>query len=141
MARRSRAAITGLSLHTQPIDIVQAGLEAIAYRFALIYQRILAHLPSDVAHEIIAGGGALLSSSAWLQIMADVLGRPIHSLAEKEGTCRGVALLALEQLGVIARPAALPPTLGKTYLPNPIHHEIHKAALARQTELYDRLLN
>ncbi|MCC6458616.1 MAG: gluconokinase [Caldilineaceae bacterium] len=137
----ARAAITGLSLHTQPIDILQAGLEAIAYRFALIYQRILPQLPSDVAHEIIAGGGGLLSSPAWLQIMADVLGRPLHTLAEKEGTSRGLALLALEQLGVIPRPAALPPALGTTYLPDGERHALHQEALARQVELYGRLLD
>lgn len=137
----ARAAMIGLSLHTQPIDILQAGLEAIAYRFALIYQRILPQLPREVDHEIIAGGGALLSSSAWLQIMADVLGRPLHTLAEKEGTSRGLALLALEQLGVITRPAALPPALGSTYWPDAKRHAIHKEALARQVELYGRLLN
>lgn len=136
----ARAAVTGLSLHTQPADILQAGLEAIAYRFALIYQRILPQLPSHVDHEIIAGGGALLSSSAWLQIMADVLGRPLHTLAEKEGTSRGLALLALEHLQVIPRPAALPPALGTTYLPDAKRHIIHQEALARQVELYNRLL-
>jgi gluconokinase len=137
----ARAAISGLTLHTQPIDIVQAGLEAIAYRFALIYQRILPQLPRDVDHEIIAGGGALLSSAAWMQIMADVLGRPLHSLAEKEGTSRGLALLALEQLGSIPRPAALPPALGTTYWPDEKRHAVHQKALARQLDLYDRLLN
>jgi gluconokinase len=137
----ARAAVTGLSLHTQPIDLVQAGLEAIAYRFGLIYQRIRPQLPSDVDHEIIAGGGALLSSPAWLQIMADVLGRPVHASAEKEGTSRGLALLALEQLGVIARASDLPPALGKTYMPDKKRHAIHQEALARQEKLYDRLLN
>ncbi len=137
----ARAAITGLNLHTQPVDILQAGLEAIAYRFALIYQRILPQLPGDVDHEIIAGGGGLLSSSAWLQIMADVLGRPLHTLAEKEGTSRGLALLALEELGAIPRPAALPPALGTTYMPNAKRHAVHEDALACQVALYGRLLN
>lgn len=136
----ARAAVTGLSLHTQPIDILQAGLEAIAYRFALIYARIQSQLPPDVEHEIVAGGGALLSSPAWLQIMADVLGRPLHSLAEKEGTSRGLALLALEQLGVIERASDLPPALGKTYMPDDERGEAHRVALARQVEVYDRLL-
>ena len=136
----ARAAIAGLSLHTQPVDILQAGLEAIAYRFALIYQRILPQLPRDADHEIIAGGGGLLSSSAWLQIMADALGRPLHTLAEKEGTSRGLALLALEQLGVITRPSALPPALGTTYRPDAKRHALHQEALARQVDLYDRLL-
>jgi gluconokinase len=134
----ARAAISGLTLHTQPVDILQAGLEAIAYRFALIYQRILPQLQES--HEIIAGGGGLLSSAAWLQIMADVLGRPLHALAEKEGTSRGLALLALEQLGVITRSSDLPPALGTTYVPDSKCHALHQEGLARQVELYDRLL-
>jgi gluconokinase len=137
----ARAAIAGMSLHTRPVDIVQAGLESIAYRFALIYRRIASQLPQETAHEIIAGGGALLSSPAWLQTMADVLGRPIHALAEKEGTSRGLALLALEHLGVIAKPSDLPPHLGETYAPNADYHVIHQDALERQVSLYDRLLS
>ena len=34
----ARAAIIGLSLATAPLEILQAGLEAVAYRFALIYR-------------------------------------------------------------------------------------------------------
>lgn len=135
----ARAAITGLSLHTGPVDLVQAGLEAIAYRFSLIYQRILPHLPSD--HSLIASGGGLLSSPAWLQIMADALGVPLHTLAEREGTSRGLAILALEQLGVVRRADELPTALGKTYLPDAARHAQHQDALARQVALYDRLLS
>lgn len=134
----ARAAVTGMSLHTTPLDLVQAGLEAITYRFALIYQRIQPYLQPD--HTIIAGGGALLNSPAWMQIMADGLGRPVHALAEREGTSRGLALLALEHLGVIDRPAALDPALGKTYEPDTERHARHQEALARQVDLYRRLL-
>jgi sugar (pentulose or hexulose) kinase len=73
--------------------------------------------------------------------MADVLGRPLYALAEKEGTSRGLALVALEQLHQIDRPAALPPALGMTYWPDEKRHAIHQEALARQIDLYDRLLN
>ena len=135
----ARATIGGLSLHTTPVDVVQAGLEAIAYRFALIYGRIAPNLTTG-EHDIIASGGGLLSSPAWLQIMTDVLGRPLHALSEREGTSRGVALLALEHLGEITRPSDLPPALGKTYRPDADRHAVHKEALARQVALYARLL-
>jgi gluconokinase len=134
----ARAVIAGLSLHTQPVDIVRAGLEAIAYRFAIIYGRISPYLPAE--HAIIAGGGGLLSSPAWLQIMADAIGRPIYTLDEREGTCRGLALLALEQLGEIERPSSLPPILGKTYRPDPAATAVHAEARARQVELYQAVL-
>ncbi|MCB0123101.1 MAG: gluconokinase, partial [Caldilineaceae bacterium] len=68
----ARASLVGFTLNTRPIDIVQAALEAVAYRFAIIYDRIKPHLGAG-NQQIIASGGGLLRSPAWLQIMADVL--------------------------------------------------------------------
>ena len=122
-------------------DIVQASLEAIAYRFAIIYGRILPHLPPSGTHHIIGSGGGLLGSPAWMQIFADVLGEPLLALREKEATSRGLALLALEHLGVIDRPSALPPATGDTYEPSPQRHAVYQQAVQRQAELYARLLD
>ena len=136
----ARAVIQGISLHTAPADIVQACLEAIAYRFAIIYGRILPNLPKGENHDIIASGGGLLGSPAWMQIFADVLGEPVNALREQETTSRGLALLALEYLGVIERPADLPPQTGEAYLPDAQHHAVYRAAVVRQADLYARLL-
>jgi gluconokinase len=135
---KARASLMGFSLNTHPVDIVQASLEAIAYRFVLIYERIATYLPPSQSRRIIASGGGLLSSPAWLQIFADVLGQPIMALAEKEITSRGIALLGLEKLGLIQRMADLPPATGLTYQPNPAHYAIHRAALARQVAVYEK---
>jgi gluconokinase len=136
---RARASIIGFTLNTQPVDIVQAGLEAIAYRFSLIYRRVKPYLAAE-QHQIIASGGGLLSSPAWLQIMADALGEPILALTEKEITSRGIALLGLQQLGVIQKTSDLPPTTGQTYLPDPARHARHQQAIERQIALYDLLI-
>jgi gluconokinase len=136
---RARASIIGFTLNTQPVDIVQAGLEAIAYRFSLIYRRVKPYLAAE-QHQIIASGGGLLSSPAWLQIMADALGEPILALTEKEITSRGIALLGLQQLGVIQQTSDLPPTTGQTYLPDPARHARHQQAIERQIALYDLLI-
>jgi gluconokinase len=136
---RARASIIGFTLNTQPVDIVQAGLEAIAYRFSLIYRRVKPYLAAE-QHQIIASGGGLLSSPAWLQIMADALGEPILALTEKEITSRGIALLGLQQLGVIQKTSDLPPTTGQTYLPDPARHARHQQAIERQVALYDLLI-
>jgi gluconokinase len=136
---RARASIIGFTLNTQPVDLVQAGLEAIAYRFSLIYRRVKPYLAAE-QHQIIASGGGLLSSPAWLQIMADALGEPILALTEKEITSRGIALLGLQQLGVIQKTSDLPPTTGQTYLPDPARHARHQQAIERQVALYDLLI-
>lgn len=136
----ARASLVGFTLNTRPLDIMQAALEGVAYRFSIIYDRISPHL-GEGNRQIIASGGGLLRSPAWLQIMADVLNQPIIALAEHELTSRGVALLALEQLGSIEHPGTLAIETGHTYLPNAERHERHQNAIAQQIEIYDRLLN
>jgi gluconokinase len=131
------ASLHGLTLATTPLAILRASLEAVAYRFALI-ARHLFEPSGDV--RVVASGGALLSSPAWMQIVADVLGRPVVASGEAETTSRGTALLALHTLGVIASLDALPATEGPTYEPDPKHHALYQGAIARQEWLYKRLL-
>jgi len=137
----AKASLIGLTLSTRPIDILRAGLESVAYRFALIYRLIAPHLPLESTHEIIASGGGLLSSPAWLQIMADVLGQPVFTLVEKEATSRGIALLALETLGVIEDIMTLAPATDKIYQPNSSHHAQYQNAIAKQVDFYKRLID
>jgi gluconokinase len=134
----ARAAIVGLSLASTPLDILQAGLEAVAYRYALIYRGLVAQVPA--AQQFVASGGGLLNSPAWLQIMADVLGRPVLVSTVDEASSRGNALLALEALGLIPDTAALRPTLDQTYQPRPAYQAVYAAALARHERLYATLL-
>jgi gluconokinase len=104
-AGRSRPGpVVGLRLHTRPIDVLRAALEAIALRFGALDRALVEAMPN--AGEVVATGAALLHSPAWMQIMADVLGRPVLASAELQGSSRGVALLALETLGWLDRPLA-----------------------------------
>jgi gluconokinase len=130
-----RATITGLGLNTTPIQMLQAGLEAVAYRFALIFESLTAGNT-----KIIASGGSLLSSPAWMQIIASTLGHAILASDEQEATSRGAALLALESLGTIASVEALPAPTSALYEPDPATHEIYRAAIERQRALYKQLI-
>ncbi|MEZ4770469.1 MAG: gluconokinase [Caldilineales bacterium] len=97
-AGHARATIHGLTLSTRPEDIVRASLEAVAYRVALVYDDLHSLLPGEP--EIVVSGGALAGSPAWLQIVADALGRPLTLSSAPEASARGAALLALEAIGV-----------------------------------------
>jgi len=148
-----RATITGLGLNTTPIEILQAGLEAVAYRFALIFDSLgtsnqqlsqagvsAAARSSTPASRIIASGGSLLNSPTWMQIIANTLGHAILASDEPEATSRGAALLALESLGAIPALEALPATTGAIYEPDIAAHEIYLAAIERQRNLYRQLI-
>lgn len=136
-AGHARATIHGLSLATTPLDLLQAGLEAVAYRIALVYQRLQAVLPDEP--QIVASGGALLGSPAWLQVVADAVGRPVSASDVPETSARGAALLALEALGVSGIEDA-PDFVGPATEPRPDWHERYCIAIERQRELYAKLV-
>ena len=134
-AADARGAIVGLRLHTSPLEILRAALEAVALSFARIETIVRRAVPE--VGEVIATGGALLNSPAWLQIMADVLGHPVLASAEPEASSRGAALLALEALGALpAGIEALPAPIGRVYEPVSAHTERYRAAAERQARLY-----
>jgi len=134
----ARAALVGLSWSTTPTEIVRAGMEAVAYRFALIHELI-----RDAAaprHQIVASGGALLASPVWTQIMADVLGEELVASDEAEASARGAALLALEGVGIVPDLRALPVRLGRVFEPDPERHERYREGRSRQAALYEQLV-
>jgi gluconokinase len=138
-ADNARGAIVGLRLHTQPVEILRACLEAVALRFGELDRILLEAMPSG--REVVATGGALLHSPAWMQIVADVLGRPLLASSEPEASSRGVALLGLETLGLLEQPLdAMQPSVRRRFEPRAAHTERYRAAAERQRHLYDLLV-
>lgn len=134
----ARASIAGLSLDTRPAQILRAGMEAVALRFELIRGLLCEAVPQ--VREIVASGGALRESPAWVRILADAMGRPVLPSAEPEASCRGAALLTLEALGMIGRVEDLPAAFGPAVPSDPARHARYAAALARQKDHYAKLV-
>ena len=123
-----------------PVDIDQVRLlfEAVVLRITLVYNQLRSILPAEP--QVVAGGGALLSSSAWQHIIADALGVPIAISAIREASARGAALLALEALGVLPDTGQVPlETVGAVVMPNLDNHRCYQGALERQQRFYAEL--
>ncbi len=133
----ARAAITGMSMHTGPVDIVRAALESVALRFRQVYL-ILTDRMGEPA-EVVASGGALLHSRAWTEMMADALGRPVVACCEQEASSRGSALLVLERIGAISHIRDLPAKTGEVYEPVLARAASYDQLLSKQQHLYKKL--
>jgi gluconokinase len=127
--------VHGLRLSTDALDLLQAGMEAVALRLALIARDLTAL--ADPNAPIIASGGAL-ASGALCQMIADALDRPIHLCAEREITARGTAVLVLAALDGAALDA-FAPTLVRRIIPDLAGAAAMRTALERQTALYQLL--
>jgi gluconokinase len=124
--QHAKGALHGLTFSTTPLDIRQAALEGVAFRFADV-----AELMPEV-EQVVATGGALLRSEDWCQIIADALGRPIAESGVKEASLRGAAVLTLERLG--ESPPA--PALGRRFEPRVERAAAYLGARERQRQLY-----
>jgi gluconokinase len=134
----AKATIDGLSLATSSLEILRAGMEAVAYRVALVFDKLAGLLQDDI--QIVAGGGALRDSPLWLQIVTDVLGCKVDFTGIPETSARGAALLAFEALGLIEDLSKLPNFTEDTYIPDSERHAIYRSALKRQIRLYKKLI-
>jgi gluconokinase len=133
---RARGAMFGLSTNTKPAEIVRAAMEAIAYRFALIFSTLQSFAPDA---ELVVSGNALRQSPLWIQILADVLGQRLALPKAAEASTQGAALLALEAAGKIQSIEKFSVPIEAVFEPNLTHHAIYQEALERQQKLYEKL--
>ncbi|MEO8395814.1 MAG: FGGY-family carbohydrate kinase, partial [Chloroflexota bacterium] len=123
--------IDGLRLSTTPLDILQAALEGVALRLALIAEQI----GGDQA--VIANGRSLEASPAWTQMIANALNRQVKLTNESEITARGTAILALS--AVDGRSLSdFPLKIAKTVKPQSAAVETLRHARERQEVLYSK---
>lgn len=135
-----RATLHGLSLDTSPIEITRALLEAVAYRLAMIYDSLRTVAEPNAV--LVGSGGALVASPTWCQIIADATNTALHISHEAEATAKGVAILAADRgpLTMNHNPHVAHRPSSIVYQPNQTNHIIYRAAMARQQELYAKLV-
>jgi len=95
----AEGAIIGLTLGTTRHDVAKALLEGLAFELRINLEN-LQSCGVEMTRLMAAGGGA--KSTAWLQLKADILNRPISTLRCREAACLGAALLAGTGAGVYA---------------------------------------
>jgi gluconokinase len=132
----ARGAVIGLTPRTTPLDLLQAGLESVAFRIAMIWDQLGESFHG--VREIIASGGALRDSPAWLQMIADVLGRDVTASGEEEGSSRGAALAALEVLRAISADN-IPTARGRTFQADPERYKQYRDARLRNRRVEEVL--
>ncbi len=137
-AGHARAAITGITGSTSGLQLLQACLEAVSFRFGLVARLLAPHL--DARHQVVASGGAMSQSPYWVQLMADVLQQPVLLSHETELTSRGTAILALRALGLWSTLEDVPLKAAESYEPDVRKGAVYQAAMARQKELYAALV-
>ena len=132
----ARAVFAGVTASTDAHDLFRATVEGIAMTYARVADELAPAAPE--ATQIMASGRVSNDLPDWLQILADVLGRPVTHVTLKRSTLRGTALLALDVLAPDTPRA--PRATGATYEPVADRADHYAQRRARFAEVYDSLV-
>jgi gluconokinase len=133
----AQGAVIGLRTATEAVDILQAALESVAYRFAEIFDQINSTVK---VKEIIASGGALRESPVWTQMIADVLARDMSLPDTREASSRGAVLLALEAMGKLESIEKTQTPKGQVFKFNKKRNAVYRRARIKHAAYYDSLI-
>ena len=133
-----RGAILGLRLSTSRMEVLRALLEGVAFEMRLNLD-ILNRSGVQVNELIAVGGGA--KSRRWVQLKADVMNKPITTVAVTEAGCLGAAMLARaadtgESLADVAHDWV---RVTDVIEPNPEHAAVYEDRFPAYLKLYPTL--
>lgn len=135
----SRGAILGLTLQTGKPHLARAILDSLDYEVKLNIDRMeRAGIGINTLRAI--GGGA--KSERWLQMKADLLGKPIITLRTSEAASLGTALLAAKAIGIFPSARAAADALvrtGRTFEPRRAEHERYMGKYQSYLGIYEML--
>ncbi|MDR0496878.1 MAG: hypothetical protein LBH42_04620 [Treponema sp.] len=134
----SRGVIRGLTLKHGPAHIFRAIMEGVVYGTKVILNTMEQHFRID---EIIACGGAT-QSDLWMQINADVTGKPIMIPQDQNAVSLGSGILAAVGAGWygdIQSAAAAMVRKGRTVTPNLNNTEAYKEYVCQYEATYHAL--
>jgi xylulokinase len=95
----ARGAFINIGLETDRVRMVRAVFEGVAFSLRGLLAAVEEFTGESYPDLRFSGGGA--RSDAWARIFADVIGRPIHPLADPvHASNRASALLAFQTLGI-----------------------------------------
>lgn len=135
-----RATLHGLSLSSSGVDIVRASMEAIAIRLAQLNAALRESGLAQQNARLVASGGALETSPAWCQMVADACGSELVLADTSEATSRGVAIVAAWQAGQVLAGDMPAPAIRRVFEPRKGCTEAYRAAAARLARMYAALL-
>jgi xylulokinase len=128
--------IVGLTLETTRGEFIKALLEGVTYHFREALD-VMARANIEVTEYRVTGGGA--KSDAWLQIKADILGRPLARPRTIEASALGAVILAGAGAGVYASVNEAIDQLVKierVFEPDPTRHAQYAERFAQYGKLY-----
>jgi xylulokinase len=139
MDAASKGAILGLDLSTTRGQIVKAMLDSVSYEIRLSLDAMDA---AGIGVEELRAFGGGARSPLWLQVKADIYGKPVRAMDVAEAPCLGVAILAGVATGAfdsVEEGLSRMVRATQTYQPDPAMVERYQERYALFQQVYPTL--
>jgi xylulokinase len=134
----ARGTLIGLGLHHRLAHVWRAALEGVVFGFRH-HIEVFAERDLEIHRIFACDGGA--ASDLWLQIAADVIGRPVQRIDRHPGSCLGAAYVAGYGAGLLRDWSGIARYVegGRIFAPIAAHRTLYDRAYANYRETYERL--
>jgi L-ribulokinase len=137
--QRLTGLLLGLTLHTTPVEVYRALVEATAFGARRIVERLEEY--GVKVERVINCGGISIKSTLTMQIYADVIGRPME-ISRSTQTCALGSAIAGAVVGGAHKSfadatAAMTGTMKKKFVPNPAAVKTYNRLYALYRRLHD----
>ncbi len=131
----TRGAFVGLSLFHGKAQMARAVIEGISFA---LYEVLIAVEETNGPVKVLYATGGFVQSSAWLQIIADVMNKPLVVSLTADASAIGAVLVGMKALGSIKNwkdAMELIPE-GEKFEPNFSNHQIYRKCFEKYVKLY-----
>jgi len=131
--------LVGMTLHTTPAEIYRALIEATALGARVIVDRLREHgVPIE---RVVCCGGIAEKNDVFMQIYADVLGRPMLIAGSSQAPALGAAISATVTAGIFTSwhdaQRAMTSVREKRFIPDPAAQAVYGDLYAIYRDLHD----
>lgn len=136
---RMRGGFLNIGLDTTRNDLARATFEGVALNLRWMRKPVESFVKRRFSHFVFYGGGA--SSDVWSQVMADVLGSPVHQLDQPGfANSLGTAMFGLERRGIVdAAEVGERITVRKVHDPDPALRDLYDERAGVFTDAFKRV--
>ena len=120
--------------HSQPY-FLKAAIEGTCYSLG----QILHNLEEGTSIHQLSASGGFMHSQQWIQILADVIGKPISLIQQEDASAMGAAYFAMKQLNKIEDYEQLKPKQYPVIQPKTKRHQVYQRQFEIYRKLYDSL--
>lgn len=135
----SKGAIVGLTIDSTRHDVVKAIMDSLTYEFKINVE-YMEKMGFSLNEMRVVGGAS--KSDFWMQLKADILGREVSTLVEKDAACLGAAMIAMWGMGVydsLYEAADACVKVDRRFQPDRSKTASYQAAYEKYTHLYGAL--